>query len=429
MFPIVLTKSLLKKSMVYRASIFSFALLFAVPLASYGASNFESREAYPQNIAALPASVEQAQPELAEISGDLSRLPPDEQKTGKKKLGPKGLLDPHYPGAIHIKPESVDFPAALNITAPPGLAAGEVKLLTLSHHYLKGLSHLELKTLLDHLNNIPLKIKWQDKAGHVQTGSKHLGLFRSKTWVKTTAAAALTFEIGRQKHHELFARMVALSPHSVSALLQGRAGAVMDAKTAAQALVLTLSQMDSQSPSFLAQAARKIAHTYIAYWAEDHANHLILALTTLILETSNQMNQAPLPFTLKQKGILLGSLLAACMEQAKKITSHDERRLWVVNSISNLVWASTTFLGAVPIAGAVAASVAAIISIGVVVWAVVHNKIGKRDYIPKIHEIEGHIEFSALDTAEHNQKPGMMVDMLSLLAWMRASVHVNGYAD
>ena len=64
----------------------------------------------------------------------------------------------------------------------------------------------------------------------------------------------------------------------------------------------------------------------------------ISALTSLMFETAKLMHG--LHFSVKQKGILLGAMLAGTMMHAKNIKLTDEKRLWIVNSISNLAWAA-----------------------------------------------------------------------------------------
>ena len=100
-----------------------------------------------------------------------------------------------------------------------------------------------------------------------------------------------------------------------------------------------------------------------------------------------------------------------------------------MNSIANLAWAASTFLGALPVSSSIAAGLAATLSIAVVAWEVVANKTGVRDFSPGLKEIEGHIEFSVLEAVQKFQNQNKKLEALEMLAWMRSAIHINGLSD
>ncbi|MCB9228799.1 MAG: hypothetical protein H6618_04230 [Deltaproteobacteria bacterium] len=350
-------------------------------------------------------------------------------ETGSKKKLLKGVHDPHFPAKIFIKPSYVSLPAVLHASFRSSVSgSGLVKLKDLSPEVLNQLSERKLKRLLVHLSRIPVRIEWYDKKGHIRSGKKHLGV-RFSAWEKTNAAAALALLVGMQHERQLLTKMLTIAPDSITFGLNGDAASVVDVQVVASALVEIISQITPHNSRQIASSAENVAQIYIEYWAEEQSNRLILALTQLVLETARVMNLKKEPFTVKQKGILLGALLASALLHANEIKSEDEKRLWIVNSISNLAWAASTFMGTIPLAGSVIAAVAGSLSIAVVAWGIVYNKIGVRDFIPKIKEIEGHIEFSVLDAVHAGGNEESRLDILEALAWMRSTVHINGLSD
>jgi hypothetical protein len=165
------------------------------------------------------------------------------------------------------------------------------------------------------------------------------------------------------------------------------------------------------------------------YWADKKPDRLMLAVTGLVVESTKILQEKNYEFGPAEKGILLGALLAGSLLRARDIKSQDERKLWIVNSIANLAWAASTFLGALPVSSSIAAGVAATLSIAVVAWEVVANKTGVRDFSPGLKEIEGHMEFSVLEAVHKLQDQNKKLEALEMLAWMRSAIHINGLSD
>jgi hypothetical protein len=366
---------------------------------------------------------------LATFPQSLQTVAAGEGKKSPKKEEPKGLSDPHYPVGFFTKPHFISVPAELQEHFLGNLNSGTIDFSEFSSGSLAGISRDDLTSILKQFAAISLKLRWEDRRGHVGSGKTHLKVFHRERWISTNAAGALALACVRDKQIDLLTTILSLAPDQVVAALHGSAAAGIDAKVAAMALVDLISQVTTQNARDIAYSAENIAALYIEYWADTKAETLSPALTKLVVEASRLINAGDKTFSLKQKGMLLGVMLVGTMVHARNIKAKDEHRLWVINSISNLTWAASTFLGALPIASAISASLAGGISVGVVAWAVVYNKIGVRDFAPKIKEVEGHIEFSALEIAEATHDKALVVDMLETLAWMRATIHINGFVD
>ncbi|NRA47033.1 MAG: hypothetical protein HRU09_18955 [Oligoflexales bacterium] len=339
----------------------------------------------------------------------------------------KGFRDPAFPAKLEIKPDYVILPEELrsNLNFDQAL----IYLLNIDLDFVETLTEYQLINLLGFLETIPMKLKWSDASGKIQSGRKRFGNLFKTHWTRSNGAQILTMLAGMKRDCDLLHSIITADPNAAMFALKGKAASVMDVKVTARALLSILSKVNSRNTRQVASSAQSISQVYIEYWSSENPDQLVLALTELVFELTKQISENKISLTLKQKGVLLGAILAGSMAHAHKIKAEDERRLWVVNSISNLAWAATTLIGTIPIAGSITSGVAGTLSIGVVIWAVVYNKIGVRNYTPRIKEVEGHIEFAALEIAESSQNPRAIVDVLETLAWMRAAIHINGFFD
>ena len=339
----------------------------------------------------------------------------------------KGFRDPAFPVNLEIKPNFVVLPEDLRIDLRFDQAI--VHLLDLDLDFLESLEEQQLISFLDFLESIPIKLKWTDASGKVQSGRKRFGKIIKTHWSRSNGAQVLTILAGMKKDQDLLHAIITADPNAAMFALKGKAAAVMDVNITARSLLSILAKVNSGNTRQIASSAQSIAQVYIDYWSSEDPDQLVLALTELVFELTNQISENKITLTRKQKGVLLGAILAGAMAHAHYIKAEDERRLWVVNSISNLAWAATTLIGTIPLAGSITAGVAGTLSIGVVIWSVVYNKLGVRNFTPRIKEVEGHIEFAALEIAESNQNPRAIIDVLETLAWMRAAIHINGFFD
>lgn len=328
-----------------------------------------------------------------------------------------GFFDPHVPVEVKIKPAWVNLPEEYN--APQVLYTYEDRLFLnfLSPKILEQLSKAEIRALLSHLSKIKVKIKLLDKAGH------------SSRWDRTNAASALILMTGAFCEESLFAKMAALAPEAVLPEFKGHTLALLGQTVAAQILVNMMYEFEHSSASQIAKSAAQLAQIYLAYWASKNADKLNYYLFNLLVQIEKEVNKTDKVFAEKQVGILLGSILAGTLNHADKIKSVDERRIWVINSVSNIVWAGTTFLGVTPIGGPVAMAVAGSISLGTVFASSFYSEFGqRRDYVPNIREIQGYIEMALLQSAEH-QDHKQKLETVAALEWMRAAIHINGLSN
>ncbi|MFK7826125.1 MAG: hypothetical protein AB8G05_18375 [Oligoflexales bacterium] len=339
----------------------------------------------------------------------------------------KGFRDPAFPVRLQIKPSFVVLPEDLRVALNFDQAL--IYLLDLDLDILESLTETQLVSLLDFLETMPIKLKWTDAGGKVQSGYKRFGNLIKTRWSRSNGAQVLTILAGMKKDQDLLHAIITADPNAAMFALKGKAAAVMDVKITARALLSILTKVTSGNTRQIASSAQSIAQVYIDYWSSEDPDQLVLALTELVFELTKQISDNKLTLTRKQKGVLLGAILAGSMAHAHKIKAEDEKRLWVVNSISNLAWAATTLIGTIPIAGSITSGVAGTLSIGVVIWSIIYNKIGVRNFTPRIKEVEGHIEFAALEIAESSENPRAIVDVLETLAWMRAAIHINGFFD
>ena len=339
----------------------------------------------------------------------------------------KGFRDPAFPAKLEIKPNFVVLPEELRTNL--GFDQAMIYLLDMDLDHIETFTEYQLIALLGFLETIPIKLKWSDASGKVQSGRKRFGKILKTHWTRSNGAQVLTMLAGMKKDRDLLHAIITADPNAAMFALKGKAASVMDVKVTARALLSILAKVNSRNTRQIASSSQSISQVYIEYWSSENPDQLVLALTELVFELTKQISEKKVSLSLKQKGVLLGAILAGSMAHAHKIKAEDERRLWVVNSISNLAWAATTLIGTIPIAGSISAGVAGTLSIGVVIWAVVYNKIGVRNYTPRIKEVEGHIEFAALEIAESSQNPRAIIDVLETLAWMRAAIHINGFFD
>jgi len=91
--------------------------------------------------------------------------------------------------------------------------------------------------------------------------------------------------------------------------------------------------------------------------------------------------------------------------------------------------AATSFIACAPIAAPVAAATAGGISIAAVLSASLYAALDfPRDYSPNIKIIEGNLEMAALESVIV-QEADMKINILMMLNWMRAAIHVNGLSN
>ncbi len=344
-----------------------------------------------------------------------------------KEVSSKGVKDANFPHFFNTRPSKISIPVGLQEKLFPG-EKGFVSIHDLTPDRLKKLDSQDFKSLLTHLKNIPLQLKWKNKKGHCQSGKTAIGV-RLSHWEKSNGIAVLALFLGMKKERKLLEKILLEYPNEVTKTLKENAFSILDEKLVANVLVKSIDRAPLEKYREVASSTAHLVQVYIMYWADKKPDRLMLAVTGLVLESTKILHKKNYKFEPAEKGILLGALLAGSLLRTRDIKSQDERKLWIVNSIANLAWAASTFLGALPVSSSIAAGLAATLSIAVVAWEVVANKTGVRDFSPGLKEIEGHIEFSVLEAVQKFQNQNKKLEALEMLAWMRSAIHINGLSD
>src|SRR5580700_6202917 len=132
----------------------------------------------------------------------------------------------------------------------------------------------------------------------------------------------------------------------------------------------------------------------------------------------------------KAVGVLIGSIISAALMHVQSIKQKDEKRIWLVGVVSNLIWAATSFLAVVPLSAPVIAAVGGGISFGAVMTSAVYTVLNyPRDYSSNVREIEGKIEMAILESRSILGQVLSAEEVSYLLFFMRASIHAGGQHD
>lgn len=252
---------------------------------------------------------------------------------------------------------------------------------------------------------------------------------RSVHKLQSNAAAALALMVAIQREFELLARMLALAPDEVLVLFDSKLAVLADFHFVTQALIKMTDRLESDKLPQMAKASSKLVSYYIRFWSQKKPKHLTPLLTRLVIKMTHIMKEDPqYEMNIRQRGILLGSLFAGSLYFSQEIKTKDEHRIWVIYTTSNLIWAATCFIGTIPLVSNVVSGIQGVISVAVVAAAAFYCKKGPRDPSPNVKEIEGNIELQTLDSLppDSDQK---RLDLIVLLQWMHATIHVNGFAD
>lgn len=339
----------------------------------------------------------------------------------------KGAKDYNFPKSFLTRPSKIALPKELEVKLFPEEKAA-ISMYDLTRERLIKLNDQDFKALLAHLKDIPLQLKWKNQKGRCQSGKKAIGV-RLSHWEKSNGLAVLALSLGMQQERKLLEKVLLEFPSIVTRTLKENAFSILDEKIVANVLVKLIDRAPLEKYREAASITAQLVQVYIMYWADKKPHRLMLAVTGLVLEVTKVLKNTEYDFGAPEKGVLLGALLAGSLLRARDIKSQDERKLWIVNSIANLAWAASTFLGALPFSSSIAAGVAATLSIAVVAWEVVANKTGVRDFNPGLKEIEGHIEFSVLEAVQKFHYQNKKIEALEMLAWMRSTIHINGLSD
>lgn len=344
-----------------------------------------------------------------------------------------GLNDPYLPSFVKYRPTLVPLPLGAKLPKEFVVRDNSLDLRSLTPQALSKLSSKSFKTLLDYLCNIETEIKWSDKDGHTQSGKtrKHRAHHLS-SWDKSNAAAALALSMGTAAQSDLFVTMIALAPEAILPEFRGHVPGLTDASLTARIIATMLMRLEKGGPGdseHIAKLISLLTEQGLSYWVGKNIIYLSSYLAVLLSETTALVNINNVESPEQVLGVLMGSILSGTMKHVEAIKRTDEKRIWLVGVISNLVWAATAFIACAPLAGPVAAATAGGISVGAVLSATIYNALEfPRDYKPSLKIMEGKLEIAALESArlkEINEK----INVLMMLKWMQASIHVNGCSD
>lgn len=361
----------------------------------------------------------------------LEPISPRHKKLGRvlpwlAKPKKRGFADRRLPVRIKTRPKVITLP--VNYIPPKEIAAlGKTfELEYLSPGRLASLEKEDLRMLLEAMSSIPIKVKIIDKRGHARSGKNRKHRFSISHWDYSNAAGAVILSVGVSRQQELFSEMIAMAPTAVASEFKGRNASLLNNKIMARTLVLMMGESDYNHPAQISKAAAFITNIYINYWARKNPRELKHYLFYLLKEAHNQMELTENPHSERNIGILLGSVIAGCIHHAQKIKATDERRIFLVNAWSNIIWAASSFLGIIPFSAEISALVQGLISVGVIVVAVGYEEYGpNRDFAPIFTEIQGYIEMAILDSAKDgSEEIKRRAD--TILHWMQASLHING---
>lgn len=336
----------------------------------------------------------------------------------------------HIPARVIFSPGIAENSSELSFLEPSYVVNDYILLHCITPELMSNLSRHQMRSLLTYLGKTPVKLLWKDQDGKVCSGKnrKHRSKFYDK-WDDTNAAAALALSYRAQGKGKLFIEMVVLAPEAILPELVGRGSSLLNAKTTSSILIGMMEGLDEINSARMARAAAYLSKLYIAHWVGEDGELLQHHLMGLLKRVHRRMKRAKDEPTEREIGLVLGSILSGALKRMEEIKDLDEKKVWVINTTSNIVWAATTFIGMAHIAAPVAIAIAGSISMASVMSAAIYSQLGvHHDFTPTIREISGFIEMSVLDHwqgADHELKS----KILGMLAFMQSSLHVNGLAD
>ncbi|MBF0313878.1 MAG: hypothetical protein HQK52_10710 [Oligoflexia bacterium] len=296
---------------------------------------------------------------------------------------------------------------------------------------LASLSDDSLQILLNLLAQNEIKIRWYDEDNKIQSAKerRHKIFFWKKS-DHTNAAAALAFTTGvRPELKQLLSRIIALEPNAVIPYLLSHAGFILSQQVVSDTLFKMLMQIKEETDERTLLLGSDLVHAFLKYKGNEKKEVLQLHLSNLLKDTIVPLiqNEAPVDHE-KKLGIFFGMIISGALKYAKEIKSSDEHHLWLMNSITNTVWAATTFLATIPIAGNIASAVGGAVSLSLVIANAIYSEQGPRDFSNAIREIQGKIELKSLDSSFNDRKESIF-NALKILAYMNSVIHINGFSS
>lgn len=341
-----------------------------------------------------------------------------------------GIDDPDLPCFVNFKPVMIPLPWGYHLPKQFVVRDDHLDMRSLTPKVLESLKPAELQALLEYLATVPVDIKWSNQKGHTKSGKK----IRKRTnylkrWEESNAAAALALTMGVSSEQELFTTMIALAPEAILPDFRGSIPGLLDARRTAEIIGNMLAQLKQGNSSHLARIIAFLTERGLSYWVAKDITKLNPYLAELFSETFKILEEQNPKSREAVTGLMLGSVLAGTMHHVHAIKRTDEKRIWIVGVVSNLVWAATSFIACIPVATPIAAATAGGISVGAVLSTVVYTALDfPRDFSPSVKQIEGNLETAAL---ESTLVEGLeeKVNVLLMLSWMHSAIHANSLND
>ncbi len=225
---------------------------------------------------------------------------------------------------------------------------------------LKQLHPDDLKKLLDYLATIKVKIQYSNAKGKLTSKHKH-NARKSKRWEKSNGACAIALYMATHSQHRLFVKMVSLAPNAIIGALHDSLFGLLPPMILAKIIrnmLLELDGTDIGKSNPRAQQICSLVYSGLQYWVGKNIALFDAYLGTLLSESMNSIEKYAHVAREQRHGILIGAVIAALMLHAGHVKKVDDKRIWVINLVANLAWAATSFIGAAPIAGQIAAGLA-----------------------------------------------------------------------
>lgn len=326
--------------------------------------------------------------------------------------------------------------------------------INLSHitpAFLRDLNKPELSQLLDFLSKFNVKIRWEDNEGRIRSGRTPLKLKRYitiGTKDKINAASALAIVMSAKGEEDLLVKMLACASDIILNGLHNNNSSILTAKIASRVLwemAGDLRMRESGDPPTrnedIMLKSSDLVHFYIKYWGAKNPEYLKLYLQNMVRLISDYTNsikgktdlvsQNSIKVILPMKvGVILGATLSGAQSWIHEIKTSDLRKLLYLNTVSNLIWATSSFISLIGLVGAPVSAVIIPAGLGTsaVMAAALYNlRCGTpRNYNNIVQIVKGIAKTFMLETSPTMYQQALVQ---KALCWMQATLNVNGHSD
>lgn len=254
---------------------------------------------------------------------------------------------------------------------------------------------------------------WHRADGHLASG-KHVHIGKKidiplKRWTETNAAAAVMLTIAQSGNERAFTKALAACPQAFASVAKP-ARPMATATVVGGVINATLREATTppvDDDALVLDALGTLVQQYLATAAGSDDERLKAAIVSL----SEELSKAQRDLTPEEKGALFGIILAGGLKHAYAITSKDVRRRWIVMTVCNMLWATTSFPFPPPWSGVAAVAI-------VSAQAAFDYAFPARDFSEALTKLQGAIEVAQL---EHRDEAS-----LRTLAWLQTTLKCNG---